>query len=163
MPPIEFSGVRLPDNARLKLYKLEDYRAQEMEEFALCDIEGKAGMLYKVALAGQSSNFRFLESTVRAYIDGAETPLFLSSGLEDYFLGTYFFNRGRYVTEMAGLTHFDEANFSVSAYRFHEEDPVFFKDGLRLTLVCGERTATQSWSASPTTYTTYVWVYEWDL
>ena len=35
MPPIEFSGVRLPDNARLKLYKLEDYRAQEMEEFAL--------------------------------------------------------------------------------------------------------------------------------
>ena len=40
---------------------------------------------------------------MRAYIDGSKTPLMLSSGLEDYFLGTYYFNRGRYYTPVAGL------------------------------------------------------------
>jgi hypothetical protein len=41
---------------------------------------------------------------MRAYIGGAKDPLMLSSGLEDYFLGTYYFNRGRYATPVAGLT-----------------------------------------------------------
>ena len=39
---------------------------------------------------------------MRAYIDGAKDPLMFSSGLEDYFLGTYYFDRGRYYTEVAG-------------------------------------------------------------
>lgn len=159
--PVEFAGVQLPDSAKLKLYKLEDYYAQSLEEFSMCNINGKSGMLYKVTIAGQSTDFGYLESTVRAYIDGAEKPLYLSSGLEDYFLGTYYFNRGKYVTPMAGLTHFDESDHSFSAFRFHEEDPLFFNDGLRLTLVCGEQTESESWKAPPTNYTTYVWVYEW--
>jgi len=57
---------------------------------------------------------------------------------------------------------------SFSAYRFHEEDPIFFEKGLRLTLKCGEEIGnqkhnerTQTWKAPPTTYTVYVWIYEW--
>lgn len=30
----------------------------------------------------------FMEGSVRAYLGGARKPLLLSSGLEDYFLGT---------------------------------------------------------------------------
>ncbi len=165
--PVEFSGVRLPANARLKLYKLEDYTAKTLEEFALCDTK-RPGMLYQVTVAAHSTRHTFLESCVRAYVDGADQPMLLSSGLEDYFLGTYFFNRGTYHNDVAGLTHLDKEDHSFSAYRFHEEDPILYRKGLRLTLRCGEEIGdqrhnkrTQRWGAPPTTYTTYVWVYEW--
>ena len=158
--PVEFSGVRLPDNARLRLYKREDFTVQTLEEFNLCDTT-TAGMLYQVTIAAQSEDFNFLESCVRAYLDGEEKPLMLSSGLEDYFLGTYFFNRGPYANEVAGLTHKDSSDHSFSAYRFHEEDLLFFEKGLRLTCRCGEQTEGETWKAPPTTYTTYVWIYEW--
>lgn len=165
--PVEFNGVRLPDNARLKLYKLEDHTAQPLEEFNLCDTQ-RPGMLYQVTVAAQSARLNFLESCMRAYLDGAKEPLLLSSGLEDYFLGTYYFNRGMYHNEVAGLTPLNKDDHSFSAYRFHEEDPIFFHQGLRLTLKCGESMAPQrhnpkpqQWRAPPTTYTTYAWVYEW--
>jgi hypothetical protein len=70
--------------------------------------------------------------------DGASMPTLLSSGLEDYSLGTYYFNRGRYANGLAGLTHLDTKNNTFSAYRFHDNDPVFFQKGLRLTCCCGE-------------------------
>ncbi|GAB6166691.1 hypothetical protein JCM19992_26910 [Thermostilla marina] len=165
--PIEFGGVRLPETARLHLYKRENYTAQPLEEFDIVDVES-AGMLYQVTIAARSTAFTFLESCVRAYFDGATDPVLLSSGLEDYFLGTYFFNRGMYHTDVAGLTHMDKEDHSFSAYRFHEEDPIFFQKGLRLTLRCGEQIGNQrhnprlqTWRAPPTTYTTYAWVYEW--
>jgi hypothetical protein len=165
--PVEFSGVRLPDNARLRLYKLEDYTAQTLEEVNLCNTS-KSGMLYQVTIAAHADRHTFLESCVRAYLDGAEKPVLLSTGLEDYFLGTYFFNRGMYHNEVAGLTHLNKDDHSFSAYRFHEEDPIFFDKGLRLTVRCGEEIGnqrhnerTQKWQAPPTTYTTYVWIYEW--
>ncbi|MGB2821059.1 MAG: DUF2961 domain-containing protein, partial [Phycisphaerae bacterium] len=158
--PVVFSGVRLPDSARLKLYKLEDYTAGTLEEFDLCNTSS-AGMLYQVTVAARSKAFGYLESCVSAYLDGSKTPVILSSGLEDYFLGTYYFNRGPYYNDVAGLTHKDAKDHSFSAYRFHEEDPVFFRKGLRLTCRCGEKTDRQTWKAPATTYTTYVWIYEW--
>jgi hypothetical protein len=165
--PVEFNGVRLPGRARLKLHKLENHTAETLEEFDLCDIRG-AGMLYQVTVAAHSDKLLYMESCVRAYLDQAREPLVLSSGLEDYFLGTYYFNRGKYYTDVAGLTHLDPADHSFSAYRFHEEDPVFFRTGLRLTLRCGEQMPAQkhkeeaeTWPSPPTTYTTYVWAYQW--
>jgi len=165
--PVVFSGVRLPEAARLKLHKLENHQAKPLEEFSMID-SNSAGMLYQVTVAAQAARFDYLESCVRAYIDGAKKPILLSSGLEDYFLGTYYFNRGMYHNEVAGLTHKNDKDHSFSAYRFHEEDPIFFRKGLRLTLRCGEEVAEQPgvkaaqvWKAPPTTYTTYVWTYEW--
>ena len=157
----------MPDSARLKLYKLEDYTAQTLEEVDLCKTT-RPGMLYQVTIAAHAERLTFLESCVRAYIDGNAEPLLASSGLEDYFLGTYFFNRGMYHNEVAGLTHLNKEDHSFSAYRFHEEDPIFFQKGLRLTVKCGEQIEGQRhnerlqiWKAPPTTYTAYVWIYEW--
>lgn len=165
--PVVFNGVRLPDNARLKLHRLEDYTAETLEEIDLCKTS-RPGMLYQVTIAAHSTKLTFLESCVRAYIDGAEDPLMASSGLEDYFLGTYYFNLGTYQNEVAGLTHLSKEDKSFSAYRFHEEDPIFFQRGLRLTIRCGAQVEgqvhnkrLQTWKAPPTTYTAYVWTYEW--
>ncbi|MDT8391298.1 MAG: hypothetical protein RRC34_12410 [Lentisphaeria bacterium] len=52
-----------------------------------------------------------------------------------------------------------------SAYRFHDDDPVFFQDGLRLTCRCGETEHGQPDDGNgyldpkPTRDTTYAWVY----
>ncbi len=166
--PVTLAGVRLPQNARLKLYKVEHHLAQPLEEFALCDVQG-AGALYQVTIAAQGlrpgddwTTLSFLEAMMRTYIDGAKTPMLLSSGLEDYFLGTYYFNRGRYANGLAGLTHFNAQDHSFSAYRFHDEDPVFFHRGLRLTCRCGEQVDGKTVGNPPETrYMTYTWVYQW--
>lgn len=161
--PLELGGVRLPDNARLRLYKLENRTVQPLQEFDLYNGQRPAA-LYQVTIAAKSTNFAFLESCVRAYLGGSKTPLLLSSGMEDYFLGTYYFNRGKYYTPVAGLTHLVR-NKQFSAYRFHERDPLFFQDGLRLTIRVGEvidgRVCGPKPGPAATTYTTYVWVYEW--
>jgi len=159
--PVEIAGVTLPPRARLKLYKRESYTARPLEEFNLCDTHS-AGVLYQVTIAARSENFSYLEACMRAYIDGADKPLWLSSGLEDYFLGTYYFNRGRYHTPVAGLTHKDDSDHSFSAYRFHEDDPIFFEKGLRLTCRCGEEIDGKVFhSPRKTTYSTYTLIYEW--
>jgi hypothetical protein len=166
--PVMIGGVRLPERARLRLHKLEDYTAQRLEEFDLCDVKG-AGAVYQVTIAAKAKrvtggwkDFSFLEACVRAYFDGAQEPTLLSSGLEDYFLGTYYFNRGRFATDVAGLTHLDNEKASFSAYRFHEDDPLFFQQGLRLTCRCGEEIGGRVFhEPAATTYTTYTWVYEW--
>ena len=112
--------------------------------------------------ARSDANFNYLEVQMRAYVDGGTDPLVLSSGLEDYFLGTYYFQRGKYYTPVAGLTHMDAKDHSFSAYRFHDDDPIFFEKGLRLTCRCGEKAGEHVFGdPGPTTYTTYTWVYEW--
>lgn len=170
--PVTIGGARLPDSARLKLYRLENHTAKPMEEFNLCDVKG-AGALYQVTIAGRGLQDRgdwrslsFLEACMRAYIDQSPEPMLLSSGLEDYFLGTYYFNRGRYANDLAGLTHLNPKDRTFSAYRFHDDDPIFFHSGLRLTCRCGETehgTKEGNTAGDPpeTEYTTYTWVYEW--
>ena len=170
--PVELGGLRLPDTARLRLYKLENHTAPPLEEFSLCDVKGD-GALYQVTIAGKGlrhtddaaqrwQDLSFMEACLRAYIGGAQEPLYLSSGLEDYFLGTYYFNKGRYANPVAGLTHIDLAENEFSAYRFHEDDPVFFQKGLRLTCRCGEKIGEHVFhNAPPARYTTYVWLYQW--
>ena len=163
---VRLGGVELPEAARLKLIRLEDYEAQPLEEFDLCDVEGR-GALYQVTIAAKSTSFTYLEACMRAYLGGESEPLMLSSGLEDYFLGTYYFDTGKFYGETAGLTHFDRKAKSFSAYRFHDEDPIFFQDGFRLTCRCGETEhgdseSTKGYLNPPkTTYTTYTWIYVW--
>jgi hypothetical protein len=166
--PISLGGVRLPDSTRLRLYKREDHTAQPLEEFNLCNLKG-AGAVYQVTIAaratpadGTQPNLAFLEACMRAYFGSTQEPTFLSSGLEDYFLGTYYFNRGKYATDVAGLTHLDKQACSFSAYRFHDEDPIFFTHGLRLTCRCGEKLEGHVFhKPTETTYSTYTWVYQW--
>ena len=159
--PVEIASITLPENARLKLYKKENYTAEPLEEFELCNVKN-SGELYQVTIAAKSSNFSYLEACMRGYFDGSDEPIILSSGLEDYFLGTYYFNRGKYYTPVAGLTHKNDSDSSFSAYRFHEDEPIFFEKGFKLTCRCGEKIGEKIFhNPQPTTYTTYTWIYEW--
>ncbi len=166
--PVTLGGVTLPVTARLKLYKLVDYTAQPLEEFPLCNVKGD-GALYEVTMAakglrngGDWTDLSFMEGRMRDYAGGSPEPLLLSSGLEDYFLGTYYFNKGKYYTPVAGLTHFDPGAHEFSAYRFHDDDPIFFHNGFRLTTRCGDKVNGRVIGNPPAAeYTTYMWLYQW--
>jgi hypothetical protein len=169
--PVTIGGIRLPDSARLKLYKLEDKQVSALDEFNLCDVQGP-GMLYQVTMAARPmtlNKLEYMEGCMRGYFDGSEEEVLLSSGLEDYFLGTYYFNRGRYANELAGLTHLNKTastDNSFSAYRFHDTDPVIFQKGLRLTCRNGEtffakKGGKPHGDPGEVQYTTYTWMYQW--
>lgn len=167
--PVTLGGVQLPAHTRLKLYTLEDYRAEPLEEFTVCDVAG-AGALYQITLSAQgeqpAGDWRdqsYQEGMFRAYFGDTEEPEYLSSGLEDYFLSSGYFHHGKtYANQAAGLTSFNRDENRFTGYRIHDRDPVFFQDGLRLTLRCGETKDGEPLHAPPPTrYTIYVWVYQW--
>jgi hypothetical protein len=162
--PLEISGLQIPGHARLKLHKREDLLVQPLDEFLLCDVAG-AGMVFMLTMAAKSTNFEFMEGQMRVYFGKEREPQFLSSGLEDYFLGTYYFNRGLYHLDQAGLTHKSDEDHSFSAYRFHDLDPIIYSNGLRVACRCGEKSDSEVFGTTghpqPTVYSTYVWTYEW--
>eukprot|EP01062_Namystynia_karyoxenos_P058371 TRINITY_DN49932_c0_g1_i1.p1 TRINITY_DN49932_c0_g1~~TRINITY_DN49932_c0_g1_i1.p1 ORF type:complete len:343 (+),score=106.81 TRINITY_DN49932_c0_g1_i1:87-1115(+) len=72
----------------------------------------------------------FLEGCYRN--EGQDGISLLSSGTEDYFLGTYYFNKGKYQNPIAGVTAFKESRFS--AYRVHgAADPLVLKGNRSVT------------------------------
>jgi hypothetical protein len=163
--PLHVGHLALPPTARLRLHRKEHVQLKPLDEIEILNTQ-HSGLLYCVALAASSGNFNYLEACLRAYPDESREPIFLSSGTEDYFLGTYYFNAGRYHLPMAGLTHLDadqpDSQFRFSAYRFHEEDPVPFARGLRLVWRNGEQLEGHRFGdPKPTTLTSYVWTYEW--
>lgn len=166
---ITLGGEKLPESARLKLIRLEGREVEPLKEFDLCDVKGK-GALFQVTIAAEGlepKQLSYLEACMRAYTGGSDEPIMLSSGLEDYFLGTYYFDTGKFHADISGLTHKDGDKSRFSAYRFHDEDPMFFADGLRLTCRNGEthhgtKEGKVAHKMPPRTrYTTYAWVYRW--
>ena len=162
--PVFLGNIRLPDNARLRLQVRNNVELEPLQIFDICQ-SSRAGALYQVTLAVASKNFNFLEAVLRAYMDGATEPLLLSSGTEDYFLGTYYFNRGMYHFPIAGLTHKEQdadGTCRFSAYRFHEEDPIIFQKGFRLAWRNGEEKDGKAYGMPQRSRaTSYVWLYEW--
>ncbi|PCI34688.1 MAG: hypothetical protein COB60_05710 [Flavobacteriaceae bacterium] len=173
--PLIINGVSLPENARMKLHKVEDKLVNAYAEFDLCNTK-KDGLLYMVYMQGEAAEpnkiykeewhkLSFLEACMRAYIGGNKEAVFLSSGLEDYFLGTYYFESGRFANDLAGLTYFDKKNQKFAGYRIHERDPFYFKNGLRLTCKSGEtwlgNNNKKLGDAPNCNFTTYTWIYEW--
>lgn len=89
---------------------------------------------------------------------GGPQSWLVSSGTEDYFLGTFYFDKGQYFLPLAGLTTLcpqphdgaprgaspgcqpsPDGTVSFSAYRLHAGvDPLVFEGGIRLTWRNGE-------------------------
>ncbi len=163
--PVRLGGIELPASARLKLHRLEKVSTAPLQELTILETKAR-GLLYAVTFEAISDNFNYLEACLRAYPNGRKEPVWMSSGTEDYFLGTYYFNAGIYHNPVAGLTHGDPdrpgSSYRFSAYRFHEDDPVPFQDGLRLVWRNGEELNGHRYGdPKPTTLTSYVWTYEW--
>eukprot|EP00729_Bicosta_minor_P008718 gene8718-33942_t len=130
--PLPGSGMTIPSSARLKTVTNSNLGLKPGGQMTLFNSTSKGcGAVFLVVLAVNSAGGpTFLEGCFRTYLSGGTTPaMLLSSGTEDYFLGTYYFNKGKYANSLAGLTHLDETGSTTfSAYRLHTDDPLTWYD-----------------------------------
>eukprot|EP00494_Astrolonche_serrata_P024065 UN24323 len=130
--PVLVGDITLPTEARLKVYHKNDILLKPYESLAMVDVDrGTAGAVFILQWDAISTSLYFMEACVRAYFDGSDTPIFLASGGEDYFLSAWYFNEGEFETPEAGVTFFNDKT-TVSAYKVHDRDPIIFDDGFRM-------------------------------
>jgi len=134
--PLVLGDLILPSHARLRLYKNVKAVMKPYEFLPLAYIEKSAGAVFMVTLAANSSDLVYLEGCMRAYIDGSNKTTWLSSGTEDFFLSAYYFNKGPYHLDNAGLTYVNKG--AMSAYKFFENDPLLFSKSLELWWRCSD-------------------------
>jgi len=112
--PVRLGDLVLPETAKLQMVRTEkDLNDLEMITIASA---GQGGALLLTKFDADAPRFTYLEGCLRLLKDGSQTPLFLSSGVEDYFLSSNYFDEGMFKTPEAGLTYFDNAG-SLSAYK----------------------------------------------
>lgn len=88
-------------------------------------------------MQGQDRNYlSFLEAPEQVYIDDDwEVPRIVGTGLEDYFLGGWYFREGPFIGPYHGVPVKDTLNASVAMYRVHESDAIHFKERLKFAFV----------------------------
>jgi hypothetical protein len=139
---------------------------------------GQGGALLNTFLDSVSSDYNFLEACVRFYADGAVTPQYLSSGTEDYFLSSSYFDENKFTTSQAGLTYKQDPG-SMSAYKTHTRDYIVWNQGMNLTWRNMENSCPNQFpwtedmvsasaiknpkplTVAPAVYNTIVWFYTW--
>ena len=201
--PVHVGSIALPTSARLRLHKIEDKTLAPFEAVPIVDLPSGSGLIYMHAIAAASASFNFWEGCYRLHVPHAQPfpGTVLSTGTEDYFDSAYGFHAGPYHLPVSGCTHrklgaelaapggnetAGEAlggvrSLEVSAYRFHEEDPLAFSGGVRMVWRNGEYINPKTHPESPkclieqpgpgdkpaggvvmnTTITSYAWVYTW--
>ena len=84
----------------------------------------------------ERSYLSFLEAPEYIAIDEDwEAPRIVGTGLEDYFLGGWYFREGEFIGPLHGVPSKDTLNASVAMYRIHEEDAVHFRSRIRFQFV----------------------------
>ncbi|XP_074624938.1 uncharacterized protein LOC141883379 [Acropora palmata] len=135
--PVVLGDLVLPSHTRLRLYKNENFLLKPLDFMNLAYVKSSAGALFMVTMVAESSNLVFLEGCFRAYIDGSNRTTWLSSGTEDFFLSAFYFNKGLYHLDNAGLTY--KTDSSIAAYKFFENDPLLFAKSFELWWRCSDK------------------------
>jgi len=107
--------------------------------------KGKRAVCWRLPGLGVNNNGWWGEGEIKFYIDGDDKfPTICGTGTEDYFCGSYNFDRGGKYTEFctpySGLvqvirpdgTYRSQQRFGL--YRWHINDPVRFEKDLRITI-----------------------------
>jgi len=174
--PINIGGVDIPSNAKLLLQRVEKV-VKPLEFVPVADVPLGKGLFFMHTLYVQSNNLNFLEGCYHQYAPYNQNfpGTVLSTGTEDYFDSGWYFNAGFFTLPVSGMTLLESTSSSatVSAYRFHETDPLPFDNGLLLHWrngdtvdPAGRKCYMQSGgnivgSPGPSNVVSYGWVYTW--
>lgn len=77
----------------------------------------------------------YLESPEYMYIDDVDEPTLVGTGMEDYFMGGWYFREGPVIGPLHGVPLRDPFNASVAMYRVHDADAVCFDRSFRMEFV----------------------------
>lgn len=108
------------------------------EPLPLCAFEGQgryAGCT--LSMQGQDLNtMYFLEAPEYVWIDDdGERPGIVGTGLEDYFMGGWYFREGPFCGPLHGVPVKDSLRATIAMYRVHEADAIHFRRRLRMDFV----------------------------
>eukprot|EP01064_Diplonema_japonicum_P020460 TRINITY_DN2991_c1_g2_i2.p1 TRINITY_DN2991_c1_g2~~TRINITY_DN2991_c1_g2_i2.p1 ORF type:complete len:430 (+),score=107.54 TRINITY_DN2991_c1_g2_i2:71-1360(+) len=174
--PIQVGGYTLPKTAKLLLQKFEG-ELQPLEWLAVTDVKSGSGIHFASTIAVASNDLNFLEGCYHSFSPYNESfpGVLLSTGTEDYFDSGWYFNAGTFRFPVSGNTHLVSGNGKVtwSAYRMHDQDPLFFNDGLRvlwrngdvldptMKTKCYTQKGITVGNPTVSTVVSYAWVYVW--
>jgi hypothetical protein len=80
----------------------------------------------------------YLEGDERAYVDGAIAPAWYGTGVEDFYNGGFYFDRGAYAGPLSGATETDpDGQGATAVYRWLPTDPLVYANGLRFDQEAG--------------------------
>lgn len=90
-----------------------------------------------LAMQGEDRNYlSFLEAPEHIHIDDDwDRPRITGTGLEDYFLGGWYFREGTFAGPHHGVPSKDTLNASIAMYRIHEDDAVRFRRRFKMGFV----------------------------
>jgi len=133
--PVELGGTLvLPDQAKLTVYRNDNVSTVPYQFLTVASAPAdRAGAIVSVFFQSNSSDYNFLEACVRFYPNGASSPIFLSSGTEDYFLSASYFDEGMFKTPQSGVTYKADPG-AVAMYKIHESrDFLLWHKGMTMT------------------------------
>ena len=79
----------------------------------------------------------YLEGNERVFVDGEATPSIIGTGTEDYFNSGWYYDTGIFSAPYHGVTVKDTVLGRINTYRWHVEDPIPFRTGLRFEIEHG--------------------------
>lgn len=124
---------QLPENAGYFHCQFRTGRDLQ-QEFTIADTTG-SGHFAGCTLSMQGkklSDLSFLEAPETIYVDDhSDTPRIHGTGLEDYFLGGWYFREGEFTGSLHGVPVKDAMRSSVVMYRTHTRDAIHFKKNFR--------------------------------
>jgi len=174
--PINIGGITLPTTANLLLQRVEK-AVQPLDWVNVVDVPKGSGLFFMHTLYVQSTNLNCLEGCYHAYTPYNQgfPGTVVSTGTEDYFDSGWYFNAGEFRLPVSGMTHLiaNSTQATVSAYRFHEMDPMQFSQGFKFVWRNGDivdpagrkcfmiNGGSVVGSPGVTQVTSYGWVYVW--
>lgn len=143
---VDYTLTEVPENAAYFHAQYRRTRYNESSDFTVIDGVKGQGQYVGVYMAwGVHNNGWWGEGEMKFFIDGDKKhPTICSTGLEDYFCGSYNFDRGgkyiEFCTPYSGLCQVIRPDGTYKAqqrfglYRWHIMDPVRFKKDLKVTI-----------------------------
>ena len=143
---IDYTLTDVPDDAAYFHAQFRRTNPNMSSDYTIVDNIKGAGQFVGVYMAwGVNNNGWWGEGEIKFFMDGdKEFPTICGTGTEDYFCGSYNFDRGgqykEFTTPYAGLhqvirpdgAYKSQQRFGL--YRWHILDPVRFKKDLRITI-----------------------------
>jgi hypothetical protein len=90
-----------------------------------------------LSMQGKERNYlSFLEAPEYIFVDEDwQQPRLVGTGLEDYFLGGWYFREGEFIGPYHGAPIKDSLSSSIVMYRIHERDAIHFQNRLRMEFI----------------------------